>query len=163
MTERDPDDFRERHLRTGDFLGAFGVLRRDDRILMVANRRTIGGRQTRTWDLPGGQVEPGELLDEALRRELLEELRIDVVGATPFLFYQEGERRTGGTRRHAWRSFFFAVEHWKGEPTASAEVEDLRWLSPDELRGALHAPYHDSFLTWLSRGGTSFRSVWEDR
>ena len=37
----------------------------------VRNERVIDGRVTRVWDLPGGQVEPGELLEETLRRELM--------------------------------------------------------------------------------------------
>ena len=31
-----------------------------------------------------------------------------------------------------------------------------------ELRGELRAPYHDSFLEWMERGGTVFRSAWRD-
>ena len=51
--------------RGDDFLGAFGVIRRDDTILMVANERRIGGELVRTWDLPGGCVEANELLVNA--------------------------------------------------------------------------------------------------
>ena len=162
MTERDPDDFREPHLRPGDFLGAFGVIRQERKILMVENRRTIGGVPTRTWDLPGGQVAQGELLGEALRRELHEEVGIEVVGSTPFLFMQEGEKRHAGQRRYAWRSFFFAVHHWHGTPVAGEGVEAARWFTVTELRSVLQAPYHDSFLRWLREGGTVFHSIWDD-
>ena len=160
MTDR--DDFREPHLRDADFLGAFGLLRRDGRILMVGNRRTIGGREVRTWDLPGGQLEPGELLLEALHRELDEELGIEPVGDLPFLFFQEGERLVGGARRYAWRSFFFSVSAWRGEPVAGSEIQAVRWFALDELDKVLQAPYHDSFRAWLHSGGASFRSRWED-
>lgn len=158
----DHSDFRERHLRRGDFLGAFGVVRRDDRILMVQNDRVVGGAPVQTWDLPGGQVEPGELLDEALRRELAEETGIRVVGAAPFLFFQEGEKIRGGTRSYAWRSFFFEVLAFEGEPVAGAEIRALRWFTRDELDAVLQAPYHDSFREWVRVGGTVFRSVWCD-
>jgi 8-oxo-dGTP diphosphatase len=107
---RDPDDIRAPWLRRDDFLGAFGVLRRDQRILFVANRRRIGGREVVTWDLPGGQVEPGEAMSEALARELDEEVGIEVRGTPPLLFYQEGERVVDGERHNVWRSFFFEVE-----------------------------------------------------
>ena len=68
MTEPD-SDFREPHLRENDFLGAFAVIQSDAGILMVQNRRRIGGASVLTWDLPGGQVEPGEeeLVEEIMR------------------------------------------------------------------------------------------------
>ncbi|MGA0870523.1 MAG: NUDIX hydrolase [Planctomycetota bacterium] len=158
----DPEDFREPHLRRADFVGAFGVLERDGHILMVQNRRVVGGRSVLTWDLPGGQVEPGELLPEALTRELDEEVGVEPVGDARFLFFQEGEKRRRGRREYAWRSFFFAVDLWRGEPRAGAEILDVRWFERQELEDVLHAPYHDSFLLWLREGGSAFRSIWDD-
>ncbi len=145
-----------------DFLGAFAIICRGDTFLLVGNDRTIGGRPTRTWDLPGGHVEPGELVEEALSREVMEETGLLVVGAPRFEFVQEGQRRQGGVRRHAWRSFFFAVEVAAGEPKADHEVLAVRWMTRAELRAELRAPYHDSFLQWLVGGGVWFRSAWED-
>lgn len=146
----------------GDFLGAFAVVRRGERMLFVGNDRTIGGRTVRTWDLPGGRVEPGELLHEALARELAEETGLAVVGAPEFLFVQEGQRRRGGRREHAWRSFFFAVEVGPGEPVPGCEVLDVRWLDRAEMERELRAPYHDSFRRWLIEGGRLFLSAWDD-
>lgn len=146
----------------GDFLGAFAVIRRGDAILMVGNDRTIGGATVRTWDLPGGRVEAGELLAEAVRREVREETGLSVLGAPTFLFVQEGERCRAGVRQHAWRSFFFAVDVAAGEPVAANEVLAVRWMAPAELRAELRAPYHDSFLRWLDHGGLLFGSAWHD-
>jgi 8-oxo-dGTP diphosphatase len=146
----------------GDFLGAFAVIRRGATILMVGNDRTIGGAVVRTWDLPGGRVEAGELLGEALVREVAEETGLQVRGEPTFLFVQEGERCLRGVRQHAWRSFFFAADVAPGEPVAANEVRAVRWMTPAELRAELHAPYHDSFLHWLDRGGLYFRGAWHD-
>lgn len=154
------EDFREPHLRGEDFLGVFGVLRRRGSILLCQNRRRIGGTDVLTWDLPGGQVEPGELMREALVRELREELAIDADGATTFLFVQEGERVRAGRRWHAWRSVFFECAGWRGEPRPCSEVLDVRWFEPHELAGVLTAPYHDSFSRWLAEGGRYYASRW---
>jgi 8-oxo-dGTP diphosphatase len=146
----------------GDFLGAFAVIRRGERILMVGNERRIGGRAVRTWDLPGGRVEPGELLAEALRRELREETGLRLRGEPRFEFIQEGERIVAGVRQHAWRSFFFAADVEPGEPQAGNEVLAVRWMDRAELLAELDAPYQDSFLLWLEHGGTLFRSAWRE-
>lgn len=146
----------------GDFVGAFALLQRGERYLLVANDREIDGRVQRVWDLPGGRVEVGELLHEALRRELDEETGLRVVGAPEFAFVQEGERVVQGARQYAWRSFFFSVEA-DGEPRAGHEVLDVRWMTTDEIEAECTAPYHDSFRVWLRSGGRHFVSAWRDR
>jgi 8-oxo-dGTP pyrophosphatase MutT (NUDIX family) len=59
-------------------VGVKALIRRDDTFLVV--RHTAGSR---SWDLPGGRMERGESIEQALRRELSEELpgiRIDEIG-----------------------------------------------------------------------------------
>ena len=164
-------DFRAPHLRNQDFLGTFAWIERGEgdhrEVLLVGNERRVHGKDVETWDLPGGQVEPGELVVEALRRELQEEISVDVGdGAPEFLFVQDGERRDGDVRKHAWRSVFFAVQLPEGaEPKAGAEVRGLRWKKVADMPGRLVAPYHDSLKAWLEGGksGTWVQSVWEEQ
>lgn len=145
-----------------DFLGAFAILEREGSYLFVQNERRIGGRVTRTWDLPGGQVESGELLEETLARELGEETKLVVTARPLFAFFQEGERREAGRRLYTWRSFFFRISAFSGEPSPGAEVLAVRWIARQDLAGLLTAPYHDSFLHWVQHGGTTHASVWEE-
>jgi 8-oxo-dGTP diphosphatase len=144
-----------------DFVGAFAVLCRGDRFLLVANERRIDGKLQRVWDLPGGRVEAGEMVQEALRRELAEETQLELRGVPEFIFIQEGERLESGIRQYAWRSFFFVVEA-DGDPVASHEVLDVRWMTRAEIESECRAPYHDSFREWLQHGGNYFVSEWCD-
>lgn len=62
------------------------------------------------WEFPGGKVEPGESHMDALKREIREELDIEVLAAVPWL-----------TRRHVYEHasvelHFFRVTSWRGEP-----------------------------------------------
>jgi 8-oxo-dGTP diphosphatase len=62
------------------------------------------------WEFPGGKVEPGETHHDAIKREIAEELGIEILKATPWL-----------VRRHVYEHasvelHFFRVTEWRGEP-----------------------------------------------
>ena len=103
-----------------------GVLTQPDgRVLACrrAPRRSAAGQ----WEFPGGKVEPGESAEQALRRELHEELGLDAVIGTPI---DRSVTRVGdvdidlATYRVAWVA--------EG-PTSSTDHDELRWVLPAEL------------------------------
>jgi ADP-ribose pyrophosphatase YjhB (NUDIX family) len=141
-----------------DYLGAFAFLEEPQGILLVANRRVIGGRECEVWDLPGGGVEPGETLEEALRREMREETALEVeIGS--MLFVAEGERIRGGERTGVWRSFFFATRRKDGgggrgiDISGEPDITGYRFVPRPEILPLLTAPYHRGFRDWLTSGG----------
>lgn len=97
----------------------------DDNRILVARRRQedmLGG----LWEFPGGKREPDETLPEALRRELQEEMGIDIaVGAQLIVI------------KHAYTHFritlyAFVCRLVRGEPTC-IECDDFRWATLAEI------------------------------
>lgn len=95
---------------------------RDGRVL--AARRTTPAAAAGRWEFPGGKVEPGEQPEDALVREIAEELGCEVV-VTGWL---PGTAAIGTT--HVLR--VATARLVSGEP-APHEHDAVRWLGPDEL------------------------------
>ncbi len=98
----------------------------DGRVLLA--RRPEGKKMAGLWEFPGGKLNPGETPEQALIRELREELGIDVAAAclAPFAFAS-----------HAYEGFhllmpLFLCRRWKGTPRPR-EKQTLAWVSPREL------------------------------
>jgi 8-oxo-dGTP diphosphatase len=101
-----------------------GILKKDDHILICQRHRADAyGMQ---WEFPGGKVEPGEDLTKALRRELEEELAIQVeVGAEVFrLCHKYPDRYV--------EVVFFAISSFKGEPH-NRVFEAIEWAKRANL------------------------------
>ncbi|MHB1333492.1 MAG: Nudix family hydrolase [Sulfuriferula sp.] len=104
---------------------AVAVITRADGAFLLASRPP-GKPYAGYWEFPGGKVEPGEAVHNALVRELHEELGIEVTHATPWI-----------TRYfdypHALVTLsFFRVDGWRGEPHAR-EGQVLNWQAPDHI------------------------------
>ncbi|MBI5348294.1 MAG: A/G-specific adenine glycosylase [Chloroflexi bacterium] len=101
-----------------------GIVRKNGRVL-IAQRpadKLLGGM----WEFPGGKMEKGETKEMCLRRELKEELGIEVKVGKPVM-----------TLRHAYSHFkitlyVFESKLIKGKPRA-IEVADFKWLPPRAL------------------------------
>jgi 8-oxo-dGTP diphosphatase len=109
-----------------DVVGA--ALLRDDPPRVLASRRTDPPRLAGRWEFPGGKVEPGETDEQALVRELREELGIEtVVGARLGGDLLIGE--TAVLRVYLCRELSSSAS---GELTL-VDHDEHRWLSADEL------------------------------
>jgi 8-oxo-dGTP diphosphatase len=101
---------------------AVGVLRRAGEILLT--RRLAGTHLAGYWEFPGGKFEPGEMPEQALARELREELGIEVVTTQPLIRH-----------RHPYPGrdvvlHTYEVTAWQGEPRG-LQGQALRWLPAD--------------------------------
>ena len=100
------------------------IIRRDDRILIT--RRLNDVHLAGLWEFPGGKVEPGESLEVALQREILEELGIKIRVNDEF-FRIDHDYPTKSVRLH-----FFNCTVLEGEAQCH-EVADLRWVTAEDL------------------------------
>ncbi|MFP5213427.1 MAG: A/G-specific adenine glycosylase [Acidobacteriota bacterium] len=105
---------------------AVGVLERNGRLFI--QKRPPTGLMAHLWEFPGGKVEEGETPEEALVRELREELEIDVRCAEKITVI-----------RHGYTSFKVALHAFRctladpsREPVLRTAVEG-RWVSREEL------------------------------
>ena len=99
----------------------------DGRVLIA--QRPEGKAMAGLWEFPGGKVDDGETPEEALIRELQEELGIDVTEncLAPLTFAS-----------HRYETFhllmpLYVCRVWKGE-AAPREGQVLKWVNPMQLR-----------------------------
>jgi 8-oxo-dGTP diphosphatase len=112
----------------GDLLNVVAaVIERNGNILICQRRR--GSRHELKWEFPGGKVEAGEELRDALARELREELAIEA---------QIGEKIVEYEVEYPGRSkitlHFFRVTEFAGEPV-NLEFEQIVWARREQLTG----------------------------
>jgi 8-oxo-dGTP diphosphatase len=109
-------------------------------VLMVRSPR-------RGWEFPGGQVEEGETLLDALRREVQEETGVDVaVGALVGVY----SNLTPPTKV----TFGFLCDYVSGELTTSDESLESGWVErPDVLPRITHPAIYDRMNDMLTFSG----------
>ena len=112
-------------------------------------QRPVGKAYAGYWEFPGGKIETGESVIDALIREIDEELGLRILSAT------------------FWRTEYFSYEHahvelnfcrsgdWSGEPHGR-EGQAFAWQSPDAisltpLLPALHAVESDVLASLRSK------------
>ena len=114
------------------FLAVSAAILRDGKVLLVrrARKPALG-----VYTLPGGVVEAGETLEEALVREVREETGLAI---EPVTLAGHREVIVHDTEARIERHFVilcFASRWLAGEPVLNDELDEARWLRPDELDG----------------------------
>ncbi len=121
---------------------AAALIDTDGRVLIA--QRPEGKALAGLWEFPGGKIEPGERPEQALIRELHEELGIEVNAAclAPFVFTS-----------HAYDSFhllmpLYLLRRWSGT-VQRREHAALKWVKPDQLRDYPMPPADEPLVAWL--------------
>ena len=112
----------------------------EGRVLIA--QRPAGKHLAGRWEFPGGKVDAGESEHGALRRELREELGIEVLAARPFMrlahVYEDRDVELS----------LWIVERFAGEPR-SLDAQRLKWVSPAALAAEDILEADQPFITAL--------------
>ena len=105
---------------------------RDGRVLLVRRAKPPAHS---LYTLPGGVVEAGETLEQALKREIEEETGLTIepaalAGHREFIVRDDSHR----VSRH-FIILAFAARWIAGEPSLNDELAEARWILPEELAG----------------------------
>ncbi|MEL6903688.1 MAG: 8-oxo-dGTP diphosphatase MutT, partial [Cyanobacteria bacterium J06606_4] len=105
-------------------IGVAVIIDGDGNILI--DRRKQEGLLGGLWEFPGGKIEPGESQEDCVRREIQEELGIDIEVGSKLI-----------TIDHTYTHFkvtlnVFNCKHLSGEPKP-IECDEVRWVTLDEI------------------------------
>jgi 8-oxo-dGTP diphosphatase len=114
------------------------------------------------WSCFGGAVSPGEDLQDALKRELEEELELRAMRATEFVKFDFDLNRLGQKRCH--RTYYeVAVTQQEVSRLVLREGVDMRLFTAVELFDLPHVTPYDSFALWLHFARARFESAAQAR
>lgn len=132
---------------------AVGVIQRDNGMVLLGER-PAGKPWASYWEFPGGKIEPNETPEQALKRELQEELGITVTRYYPWLTriysYEAKYDAMGGLESPAKtvKLHFFIVTEWAGDPVG-LENQLTSWQNPEKVNVGPMLPANAPILTGL--------------
>jgi len=114
------------------YLAISAAIIRDGKVLVVRRARNpaLG-----IYTLPGGGVETGETLIQAVTREVREETALEIEPVALAGHREAIARDAQGRVERHFVILCFAARWLSGEPVLNEELDDARWLDPAELSG----------------------------
>jgi 8-oxo-dGTP diphosphatase len=110
-------------------VGVGAVLIHQGKVLLIRrSKEPLRGR----WVVPGGTVELGETLEEALIREVKEETGLMVRPLEVVLVFDRIEREGDAVRYH-YVIVDYLCEYVSGTPQAASDAEAVAFVAPEEL------------------------------
>ena len=117
---------------------AFAVVQREDGHVLMAER-PYGKESAGFWEFPGGKFESGESADQAITRELYEELGIRLKVAYPWISYSH-IYPDKIVKLHVYRIF-----SWEGTPSGR-EGQRISWENPSSVTVTPLLPANEKIL-----------------
>ncbi|MBI2609830.1 NUDIX hydrolase [Candidatus Giovannonibacteria bacterium] len=133
------------------------IFSKDGKLLMGKKDPAKGGVYPDCWHIPGGGINEGETLQQALQREIIEEVGIDISSYNPILIPEKGsgiaEKTLSSGEKVLIKMEFnrFRVDI-KDKLADEIKVElnddlmEIRWFGPDELPSVKQIPGGKEFF-----------------
>jgi 8-oxo-dGTP diphosphatase len=128
MSERD----NARIYPTRPYLAVSAAIFRDGRVLIVRRARPPADG---LYTLPGGGVELGETLEQAVIREVREETALEIAPVDLVGFRQAIARDDSGRVQRHFVILPFAARFIRGEILLNEELAEAHWLAPADIAG----------------------------
>jgi mutator protein MutT len=110
-------------------IGVGAVVIRNGRVLLIRRgKEPLRGR----WLVPGGTVELGETLEEAVVREIREETSLEVAPREVLTVFDRIDRQEGRVLYH-YVIVDYLCDYLSGEPRAGSDAEDVALVARDDL------------------------------
>ncbi|MCZ7832851.1 8-oxo-dGTP diphosphatase MutT [Atlantibacter hermannii] len=120
---------------------AVGIIRNAENAIFIT-RRAADAHMANKWEFPGGKIEAGETPEQALIRELQEE--VGITAGQPSL-YETLEYAFPDRHITLW---FYLVESWQGEPWGR-EGQPGEWIAASQLDTAAFPPANEPVVARL--------------
>jgi|SRR5579871_4527968 len=121
---------RQREYPARPILGVGAVVISDGRVLLIRRAaEPLGGQ----WSLPGGMLEIGENLTDALGREIAEETGLQVRVLDFLEVFEKIEKDNGGRIRYHYVVCDYLCEVAGGTARAGSDASELAWCGQSEL------------------------------
>ncbi|AKL13654.1 TPA: 8-oxo-dGTP diphosphatase MutT [Kluyvera intermedia] len=121
---------------------AVGIIRNSQGEIFIT-QRAADAHMANKWEFPGGKIEEGETPEQAVVRELHEEVGINAGAVTLFdkLEYHFPDRHI--------TLWFYLIEQWEGEPWGK-EGQPGRWVHQTQLLAEEFPPANEPVISKLA-------------
>jgi 8-oxo-dGTP diphosphatase len=107
------------------------------------------------WSFPGGRIEFGETIAEAVKRETLEETCLKIDPLRTFQVYDNITRGEDGRIRFHYLVHYVGTQYVSGEPCAREDAAGIMWAGEPELADLTMHPFVRDTALRLLRAGLS--------
>ncbi len=126
-------------------LSSLGYLIKDNKVLMLYRNKKLNDVHKGKYNGVGGKFKKGESPEDCLRREVKEEVGVDIVdyrlrGIITFPSFKDEED---------WIVFVYLINKWKGEINYNSPEGELKWFNIDDIFNLSLWDGDRLFLKWL--------------
>ncbi len=112
------------------FIGVGALIVKDGRYLLIKRGKEPGKGK---WSIPGGKVELGETLAEAIKREVLEECGIQIEIEKIFNIMDRILKDKDGKIKYHFVLIDYKAQYISGKARAYSDADDMKWVTAAEM------------------------------